>query len=156
MRARMASRCCGKTPGVASGLSDLPWHRDCGMGGHASMCPTLITSVFLGHNSPEAGALRFLPGSWKTSFGFGDHHDTEQTRGVLPPAEPGDVTIHYGDVWHAAPPPTSDEGPFRCCLLLSFEREGAFNHRGERHYNDVLLGDDEGQVKDMREMAKSD
>jgi hypothetical protein len=30
-----------KNPDMAEGLSDLPFHRDCGMGGHAIMCPTL-------------------------------------------------------------------------------------------------------------------
>ena len=36
-----------KLPGVDEGLADLPWHRDCGMGGHAIMCPRLVASVFL-------------------------------------------------------------------------------------------------------------
>lgn len=57
-----------KQPGVVEGLGDLPWHRDCGLGGHASMCPTAVVSVFLGPNTPEAGELRFLPGSWQMSF----------------------------------------------------------------------------------------
>ena len=50
-----------KQPGVTEGLGDLPWHRDCGMGGHGSMCPTAVLSVFLGPNTPEAGAISFLP-----------------------------------------------------------------------------------------------
>jgi ectoine hydroxylase-related dioxygenase (phytanoyl-CoA dioxygenase family) len=142
-----------KNPDVAEGLSDLPWHRDCGMGGHASMCPTLVGSVFLRANTPEGGALRFLPGSWKTSYRFADAEDAGAEQGVVVPAEPGDLTLHYGDGWHAAPPPTSPAGPFRSCLLVSYEREGAFNHRGERHYNDVLLGDERGQVRNMRTVA---
>ena len=28
-----------KRPAVTEGLADLPWHRDCGMGGHALNCP---------------------------------------------------------------------------------------------------------------------
>ena len=36
-----------KQPGVAEGMGDLPWHRDCGLGGHAAMCPTLVSSLFL-------------------------------------------------------------------------------------------------------------
>lgn len=142
-----------KNPGIEEGLSDLPWHRDCGMGGHASMCPTIVGSIFLEKNTPEAGALRFLPGSWQASYRFADASDTRAEEGVLVPAEPGDFTIHYGDGWHAAPPPTSNSGPFRSCVLVSFEREGAFNHRGERHYNDVLLGDAGGQVKNMTKVA---
>jgi ectoine hydroxylase-related dioxygenase (phytanoyl-CoA dioxygenase family) len=148
-----------KNPGVREGLSDLPWHRDCGMGGHASMCPTLVASVFLEANTPEAGALRFLPASWRASYRFAEADGAAEAAeagtepGLIMPAEPGDFTVHYGDGWHAAPPPTSDTGPFRCSVLLSFEREGAFNHRGERHYNDVLLGDEQGQVQSMRTRA---
>ena len=63
------------------------------------------------------------------------------------------MTSHYGDGWHAAPPPTSSRGPFRSCVLVSFEREGAYNHRGLRHYNDVLLGGEEGQADDVDSLA---
>ena len=117
------------------------------------MCPTLVCSIFLGPNTPEAGQLRFLPGSWKSSFRVGEATGENARPGVRIPAGPGDLTLHYGDGWHAAPSPTSLEGPFRSSILVSFKREGAYNHRGERHYNDVLLGDDEGQVSDMREIA---
>ena len=34
-----------KTPDMSDGLSDLPWHRDCGMGGHAHMCPAINLSI---------------------------------------------------------------------------------------------------------------
>jgi len=143
-----------KQPGVAEGLGDLPWHRDCGMGGHASMCPTAVLSVFLGPNTPEAGQIRFLPGSWKSSFPFVDGTDAAAPVGVGPPAQPGDITFHYGDGLHVAPPPTGSEGPFRSCVLLSYARTDGSHHLGGRHYNDVLLGSEDGQVKNMREMAK--
>ena len=142
-----------KLPKIREGLADLPWHRDCGMGGHASMCPTMVCSIFLGPNTPEAGELRFLPGSWKSTYRVGSATGEDREHGVLIPARAGDLTIHYGDGWHAAPPPTSADGPFRSCVLVSFQREGARNHRGLRHYNDVLLGEDEGRVRDMTEVA---
>jgi len=142
-----------KQPGVEEGLGDLPWHRDCGMGGHASMCPTAVVSVFLGPNSPEAGELRFLPGSWTTSLPFAEAGDPGAPEGVAPPARPGDVTFHYGDGMHVSPPPTSEAGPHRSCVLLSCARVGARHHRGGRHYNDVLLGREDGQVESMRRVA---
>ena len=52
-----------KRPVMTEGLSDLPWHRDCGMGGHAEVCPVLIASLFLTQSCPESGDLRMLPGS---------------------------------------------------------------------------------------------
>ena len=144
-----------KQPGVVEGLGDLPWHRDCGMGGHASMCPTAVLSVFLGPNTPEAGQIRFLPGSWQASFPFAEGTDEGAPHGVAPLAQPGDVTFHYGDGLHVAPPPTGTEGPFRSCVIMGYGRIDGRNHRGDRHYNDVLLGDDAGQVSNMRDMAKA-
>ena len=142
-----------KLPEIEKGLADLPWHRDCGMGGHASMCPTLVCSIFLGPNTAEAGELRFLPGSWRSTFRVGEATGESAQHGVQIPARPGDLTLHYGDGWHAAPPPTGTSGPFRSCILVSFQRDGAYNHRGNRHYNDVLLGEEEGQVADVHQVA---
>lgn len=142
-----------KQPGVEEGLGDLPWHRDCGLGGHASQCPTAVVSVFLGPNTPEAGELRFLPGSWQSSFPHQTPDSPAAPRGVAPPARPGDVTIHYGDGMHVAPPPTGTTGPFRSCVLLGFTRQGGGHHAGGRHYNDVLLGDESGQIPDMKKAA---
>lgn len=142
-----------KQPGIEEGLGDLPWHRDCGMGGHASMCPTAVLSLFLGPNRAEAGSIRFLPGSWQSSFPFADARSSDAPEGVAPPAEPGDITFHYGDGLHYAPPPTGTTGPFRRCVLMGYGRVGGGHHRGERHYNDVLLGSEDGQVKDMRAVA---
>ena len=73
-----------KQPGVEEGLGELPWHRDCGLGGHASMCPTAVVSVFLGPNTPEAGELRFLPGSWQSSFPHQTADSLKAPRGVAP------------------------------------------------------------------------
>ncbi|MFO0690886.1 MAG: phytanoyl-CoA dioxygenase family protein [Myxococcota bacterium] len=142
-----------KQPGVVEGLGDLPWHRDCGLGGHASMCPTAVVSVFLGPNTPEAGELRFLPGSWEMSFPHQAADSPLAPRGVAPPARAGDVTIHCGDVLHVAPPPTGAVGPYRSCILLGYTRAGGGHHEGGRHYNDVLLGDESGQIADMRTVA---
>ena len=149
-----------KEPGVEEGLADLPWHRDCGMGGHASMCPTAVLSVFLGPNTPEAGELRFLPGSWSYSLPFAEAGDESAPRGVAPPARPGDVTLHYGDGMHVAPAPTGrptgEDGPFRSCVLIGFSRQGSAHHRGGRHYNDLLLGAEDGQVTKMSKLASQD
>ena len=51
---------------MKEGLSDLPWHRDCGMGGHASMCPTINLSIFISEANEATGPLKVLPGSLRT------------------------------------------------------------------------------------------
>lgn len=142
-----------KNPGMVEGLSDIPWHRDCGMGGHASMCPVLIFSVFLYPSRPESGELRMLAGSHESSYGFIDPKDPSAPKGVSLAADPGDVSIHYGDIMHAAPSPTAQEGPFRQCLLVGYARPEAYNHRGDSSYNDVLLSRDDGQVEHLADIA---
>jgi len=94
-----------------------------------------------------------LPGSHEASLGFFEATDPNAPRGVSLAADPGDVTLHYGDIMHAAPPPTGD-GPFRRCVLLSFARPDAYNHRGEQSYNDVLLSREDGQVEHLARVAK--
>lgn len=138
-----------KIPDVTEGLADLPWHRDCGMGGHAKNCPTLIMTICLTTATPEAGELRALPGSHTGSYPFIDGRDERAPTGVPLRVGAGDVSLHYSDVMHASLPPTSAEGPHRVSALLAFVPPGAGHHRGERHYNDVLLGEPDGQVEHL-------
>lgn len=129
-----------KTPEMKEGLSDLPWHRDCGMGGHAVMCPVVNVSIYLSDATADAGELWFLPGSHRFCCPA-----PQGQAGIAAAACAGDVTLHYGDVMHQAPPPRSSIGPFRSSILLSFQPEFE-NHRGQRHYNDVLLDGGDGHV----------
>lgn len=143
-----------KNPGIAEGLSDLPWHRDCGMGGHSVMCPVLLASVYLTAASPETGELRFLPGSWSRTCGFMEATDPKAPRGVGFRAQPGDVSIHYGDVMHAAPPPTrSDLDGYRISAVTGFAHPASRNHRGEGSYNDVLHQREDGQIEHLAKVA---
>ena len=135
-----------KRPDMAEGLADLPWHRDCGMGGHALNCPSVVLTICLTTGTPEAGELRFLPGSHRCGFPFVDGTDVEAPEGVGLPIGFGDVTLHYSDLMHASLPPTSSDGPHRISVLLGFAPEAAGHHRGGRHYNDALLINDDGQV----------
>jgi ectoine hydroxylase-related dioxygenase (phytanoyl-CoA dioxygenase family) len=135
-----------KRPDVKEGLADLPWHRDCGMGGHALNCPTLIMTICLTDGSAAAGELRALPGSQNMTHPTVDGNDEGAPRGVSFAVQAGDLSLHYSDVLHASMPPTSADGPHRISVLLGFSPEGAGHHRGERHYNDVLLSREDGQV----------
>ena len=138
-----------KIPNVTEGLADLPWHRDCGMGGHAKNCPTIIMTICLTTGTPEGGELRALPGSHRGSFPFIDGRDAKAPTGVPLRVTAGDVSLHYSDVMHASLAPTSAEGPHRISALLAFVPPDAGHHRGERHYNDVLLGQPDGQVEHL-------
>jgi hypothetical protein len=138
-----------KNPDMAEGLSDLPWHRDCGMGGHAAMCPVLIASVFLTPSNEKTGDLKVLPGSWQGSCAPIDAGHPKAPAGVHLIAQPGDVSLHYGETMHAAPPPDSGQDDYRISALTGYARPGAGNHRGEKNYNEVLHQRDDGQIEHL-------
>lgn len=143
-----------KHPRMVEGLGDLPWHRDCGMGGHAVLCPVLIASIYLTDASPESGTLAMLPASHRASFGTRAANDPRMPRTATLRARPGDVSIHYGDTMHAAAPPT-DPGRdgYRISAIVGFARPEAAHHRGEKSYNDVLHGREDGQVEHLLRVA---
>jgi hypothetical protein len=126
-----------KNADVVTGLSDLPWHRDCGLGGHPVTCPTLNLGIQLDAATAASGRLQFLAGSHRGSV-----HRSLLARPDLPivavDTEPGDVTVHLGDVLHAAPPPEGP-GPGRRVLYLTFMPPRAFDViRAGTSYNDVI------------------
>ncbi len=145
-----------KNPGIREGLSDLPWHRDCGMGGHALVCPVVIVSTYLTPANRETGELRFLPGSHDKSCGaYIDTADAGAPRGVSFDAQPGDVSVHFSDVMHAAPPPAREDlAGYRISAITGFGPPGARVHRG-KSYNDALHRRDDGQIEHLGDVAAS-
>jgi ectoine hydroxylase-related dioxygenase (phytanoyl-CoA dioxygenase family) len=142
-----------KRPRMSEGLGDLPWHRDCGMGGHALMCPRLVVSTYLTPATPETGELRMLPGSWQRGCGPIDARHPDAPRGASFAAAPGDVSLHYSDTMHAAPPPTRDDlDAYRISAVTGYARPGVRAHRG-RHYNEVLHRREDGQVEHLAKVA---
>ena len=142
-----------KNPDVVTGLSDLPWHRDCGMGGHRILCPGLNVGVQLDHADAANGQLLYLAGS--------HHHAAQQLAAsdldglpvVAVETEPGDVTVHFGHTLHAAPPPTSATAG-RKALYVGYHVPEAFNAIGPgQSYNDVLVARDAGRVKSVDEVV---
>jgi hypothetical protein len=125
-----------KNPGVVEGLSDLPWHRDCGLGGHPFTCPSISIGIQLDAASAASGRLHFVPGSWRGSW---HRSDLARATTVAVDTEPGDCTVHLGDVLHAAPPPIGD-GPGRRALYTTFVPPQLFDVIPPgQSYNDVIL-----------------
>jgi len=144
-----------KRPSMTEGLADLPWHRDCGMGGHAVMCPILVVSVFLTEATPETGELAMLPGSHRASVNAHDRRCDTAAYAAHCRARPGDVSLHYSDTVHAAPPPTDAQRErYRISAIVDFARPAARHHRGESSYNAVLHQRDDGQIEHLETLAK--
>lgn len=136
-----------KVPGATAGLVDLPWHRDCGMGGHPVKCPMLNIGIQLDAATAAAGQLHMLAGSHRgTSRLPGPDHGVPLPVVALT-TEPGDVTAHFGHTLHAAPPPTDTAATGRRALYLSFVPPLTFEMIGPgQGYNDVLFTRDAGYV----------
>jgi hypothetical protein len=137
-----------KVPGATSGLADLPWHRDCGMGGHPVKCPMLNIGIQLDPATAGAGQLQVLAGS---HCGTSRLPGPDQTAGlpvVALTTAAGDVTVHFGHTLHAAPPPTDRSAAGRRALYLSFVPPLTFDMIGPgQGYNDVLFTRHAGHVQ---------
>jgi ectoine hydroxylase-related dioxygenase (phytanoyl-CoA dioxygenase family) len=123
-----------KNPDVVEGLSDLPWHRDCGLGGHPITCPTINIGLQLDAATAETGRLHVVPGTWRFSC---HRRDLDRAPAVAIDTEPGDCTVHFGDVMHAAPPPTG-AGPGRRAIYTrgcrrAYEPDPARGELQRRH-----------------------
>jgi hypothetical protein len=137
-----------KVPGSSGGLADLPWHRDCGMGGHPVKCPMLNVGIQLDAATPECGQLRMIPGSHRGTSRLPSAREAEAHSVVALTTDPGDVTVHFGHTLHAAPPPEDPRASGRRALYLSFVPPLTFEMVGPgQGYNDVLFTRSEGRVQ---------
>jgi ectoine hydroxylase-related dioxygenase (phytanoyl-CoA dioxygenase family) len=128
-----------KNSDVVHGLGDLQWHQDDGLGGHPVMCPLIQVGVQLDVANAVNGQLWVLAGSHRYSkhpLAWGDEDDQPVVRFET---EPGDVTIHYGDIFHTTPAPTGAQAGRRV-LYYKFAEPKTFDAiPAGAHYNDVLF-----------------
>jgi hypothetical protein len=141
-----------KVPGAETGLADLPWHRDCGMGGHPVKCPLLNVGIQLDAATAAAGQLHMIAGS---HLGTSQLPSDDQAQGLPTIAivtEPGDVTAHWGHTLHAAPPPGDRKAAGRRAIYVTYVNPLTFDMVGPgQGYNDVLFTRSEGRVRHVDE-----
>ena len=138
-----------KVPGSSGGLADLPWHRDCGMGGHPVKCPMLNVGIQLDPATPRQRTAADDPGLAPRHLpAAGRPRGAAASRRRARTTEPGDVTVHFGHTLHAAPPPEDPHASGRRALYLSFVPPLTFEMVGPgQGYNDVLFTRSEGRVQ---------
>ncbi|MFP6609612.1 MAG: phytanoyl-CoA dioxygenase family protein [Deltaproteobacteria bacterium] len=137
-----------KVPGVVEGLADLPWHVDCGLGGHSVMCTTLQMSLLLGPANPDTGNLRVMAGSHQGSCNVGGAWDSDVHGPTLVDlnGEAGDCVLHLSDTLHTAPPPKGN-GPYRRSFITSYYRPEVLDMVGPgQGFNDLIAARDDGMV----------
>lgn len=128
-----------KSSNVVKGDGDLGWHTDDGIGGHPVLCPLIQVGIQLDHATPANGQLMVLAGSHR----YAKHWLAWGEEGDLPvvriETEPGDVTLHFGDIMHSTPPPTGPDAGRRA-LYYKFSEQKTFDWvPAGSHYNDTLF-----------------
>ncbi len=126
-----------KVPGNTSGLSNIPWHQDCGMGGHAIMCPAVSVGIQLTGSDSSTGNLQVVPGSHGQAVHYRWEQRLQQVPVVSIDTAPGDVTVHIQDLMHASPRPTGGGG--RRTMYVTHYPPQLFNYIGPgQAFNDLV------------------
>jgi Phytanoyl-CoA dioxygenase (PhyH) len=94
-----------KPLGIVRGLSDLPWHKDCGQGGHSYTCNGLTCGISVTSADRTSGALGVVPGSHRANTTASGRDGCRDLEALILETLPGDVTVHCSDTLHRAHPP---------------------------------------------------
>lgn len=98
-----------KPVGVVEGISDVPWHKDCSLGGHSSMCCGLTVGISVTGAGPTTGMLCIVAGSHRANVAPLGLHPSLDLPVVELPTTTGDVTIHLSCTLHMSVPPSEGE-----------------------------------------------
>ncbi len=139
-----------KPPGQLVGLANLPWHQDCGLGGHPFICPSVTVGLQLTGSSSETGCLEVIAGSQgKTCDPLLSAAQLAGMPRVAVPTEAGDVTLHVGDIIHASPPPTGEGG--RRTMYVTFFPPALFERIGAHQAVNDLVRDRQSEAHRLTE-----
>ena len=94
-----------KPLGIVRGLSDLPWHKDCGQGRHSYICSGLTCGISVTGADRVSGALGVIPGSHRANTMAATRDPKLDLRPRMLETNTGDVTVHCSDTLHRAHPP---------------------------------------------------
>lgn len=117
-----------KVPGRTTGLSNIPWHQDCGMGGHSIYCPSVAVGIQITGSDAARGNLLVIPGSHGQTLHYDWNRRYPDAPVVAVDTEPGDVTLHIADVMHASPEPTGQG--WRRTMYVTFFPAALWEHVG--------------------------
>ena len=95
-----------KPIGVVSGISDVPWHKDCSLGRHSYECCGLTVGISVTGANAESGQLRVLPGSHRALVWPAPCIQPGlDLQPVDLPTQTGDITVHLSCTQHMSQPP---------------------------------------------------
>jgi len=90
---------------IKTGLSDLPWHKDCGQGRHSYCCNSLTVGISVTGANEHSGALGVVPGSHRANVQSAGKDDSLDLPAIKLVTQTGDLTVHCSDTLHRAYPP---------------------------------------------------
>lgn len=133
--------------------ANLPWHRDCDLGGCPIMCPSINIGIHLDSAGPSGSQLWALAGSnGKVTHNPG-YIQPDEPNAIPMDTQPGDVTIHYSCTLHAGPPPVG-KGTRRT-VYLPFYGPDTLRLLGRfEAFEQVLSGYGTGTQPDFYDMAE--
>lgn len=98
-----------KPIGVTEGISDIPWHKDCGIGRHSYECCGLTVGISVTGADAVSGQLWAMAGSHRALVWSGVRQPDLDLPEVPLPTRTGDVTLHLSCTMHMAQPPVERE-----------------------------------------------
>ena len=90
---------------IKTGLSDLPWHKDCGQGRHSYYCNGLTVGISVTGADERSGALGVVPGSHRANVQTAGKDESLDLPAIKLATQTGDLTVHCSDTLHRAHPP---------------------------------------------------
>jgi hypothetical protein len=98
-----------KPIGVVAGISDVPWHKDCGLGRHSYDCCGMTVGVSVTGAGATSGQLRVIAGSHRGLVWPAFSRKGMDLPEIDLPTETGDVTVHLSCTTHMSQPPVDRE-----------------------------------------------
>ena len=98
-----------KPIGISEGISDIPWHKDCGIGRHSYECCGLTVGISVTGADAVSGQLWVIAGSHRALVWSGIRQPDLDLPEVPLATRTGDVTIHLSCTMHMAQPPVERE-----------------------------------------------
>lgn len=92
---------------IVAGLSDLPWHKDCGQGLHSYKCNSLTVGISVTGADRVSGALGVVAGSHRANTTASVRDKRLDLPSRLLETTTGDLTVHCSDTLHRAYPPSA-------------------------------------------------
>jgi hypothetical protein len=99
---KMAAEGLVKPLDIRTGLSDLPWHKDCGQGGHSYGCSGMTVGISVTGANRRCGALGVVPGSHRANVQTAGRDESLDLEPIQLETRTGDLSVHCSDTLHRA------------------------------------------------------